>query len=200
MAPLTHLLGSWVIGATGTNNRVDCRLVALAGILRDLDGLGLLLDAFNAAVGRKSLYYLHYHHYLLHGWFGAVLISALLVLFAGQRWRVFLLCLFVFHLHLLCDFVGSRGPSKEDVWPLFYHGPFGKDPMWLWYGQWQLDSWINRILTLALFGLSLGIALRKGYSWVGVFSPRLDRIFVETLRKWEGQIRAHRAANPSRDS
>jgi inner membrane protein len=120
---------------------------------------------------------------------GALLIGGILTLFAQQRLRVFLLCLLVFHLHLLCDFVGSRGPSREDVWPLFYHGPFDKDPMWIWYGQWQLDSWINRIITLVLFAVSLALALRKGHSFVGVFSQRLDAVFVQTLRKWERQIR-----------
>jgi len=39
MNPETHLLASWVIGAKTTDNAHDCRLVALAGILPDADGL-----------------------------------------------------------------------------------------------------------------------------------------------------------------
>ncbi len=41
MNPEVHLFASWVIGAKTTDNPRDCRLVALAGILPDLDGLGL---------------------------------------------------------------------------------------------------------------------------------------------------------------
>jgi len=53
MSPETHLLASWVIGAKGTDNARDCRLVALAGILPDVDGLGLLADWLTRALGWK---------------------------------------------------------------------------------------------------------------------------------------------------
>ena len=129
MYPETHLMASWVIGAKATDNARDCRLVALAGILPDADGLGVVLDAAGRILGHsKTLYYQHYHHYLLHGAFGAVLITVLLSAFARRKWRVALLALAVFHLHLLCDFVGSRGPEPEDLWPIFYFGPFDKEP------------------------------------------------------------------------
>lgn len=189
MNPETHLLASWVIGAKMTDNARDCRLVALAGILPDADGLGLLVDAFNGAfMGRKTFFYQHYHHYLLHGAFGGILITLLLTCFAHRKWRVALLALLVFHLHLLCDLVGSRGPDPVDLWPLFYFGPFTKDPMWIWKGQLPLDAWPNRLLTVCLFAWSLWLAVPRGYSFVGVFSRRLDRVFVEVLRKWHGNL------------
>ena len=189
MTPETHLLASWVIGANATDNARDCRLVALAGILPDADGLGLLVDGATRALGwKKTFFYEHYHHYLLHGAFGALLITGFLVLFAQRKWRVALLCLAVFHLHLLCDFVGSRGPDPVDLWPLFYFGPFTKDPMWIWKGQMPLDSWPNRLLTVGLFGWALWLAVRMGYSFVGVFCTRLDRVFVGVLRKWHADL------------
>jgi inner membrane protein len=189
MSPETHLLASWVIGAKMTDNTRDCRLVALAGVLPDLDGLGLIADAFTRAMGwKKTLFYEHYHHYLLHGALGGLVIAGVLMLFAQRKWRVALLCLAVFHLHLLCDFVGSRGPSPEDLWPIFYLGPFDKDPMWIWKGQWRLDGWQNRIISVALFAWALWLAVQKGYSFVGVFSRRLDRTFVRVLRKWHADL------------
>jgi hypothetical protein len=188
MNPETHLLASWVIGAKLTNNPRDCRLVALAGILPDADGLGVLVDLVSGALGRRTGYYLHYHHYLFHGAFGAILATLLLVCFANRKWRVALLALGVFHLHLLCDLVGSRGPSPEDLWPIFYFGPFSKDPMWLWKHQWPLDAWVNRLLSVFLLFWALRLAVGRGYSFVGVFSPRLDRVFVDVLRKWHKQL------------
>jgi len=185
MSPLTHLLASWVFAAKTTNNPRDCRLVALAGILPDVDGFGLALDLANSALGRKPThFYGQYHHYLLHGIFGAAVVTLLLACFAKQRWRVALLALITFHLHLLTDFVGSRGPSPEDLWPIFYFGPFDKDPMWVWKGQWRLDGWQNRIACLALFAWSLQLAVTRGQSVVGVFNRRADAVFVGVLRGW----------------
>jgi hypothetical protein len=132
---------------------------------------------------------------LLHGIFGGVAIAALLTCFARQRWRVALLALLVFHVHLLCDLVGSRGPEPYDLWPLFYLGPFSKNVMWIWKGQWSLDAWPNRILSVVMFLWSLKIAVRLGYSFVGVFNRRLDEIFVGVLRKWDNTLKT-RLARP----
>ena len=189
MNPETHLLASWVIGAKTTDNERDCRLVALAGILPDADGLGLLVDAANKAFcGRNTFYYQQYHHYLLHGLLGAVLITALVTCFARQKWRVALLALLVVHLHLLCDLVGSRGPDPSDLWPILYLSPFSQHPIWMWKGQWQLDAWPNRVLTVGLFAWALWLAVPRGYSFVGVFSRRADATFVRVLQKWHHQL------------
>src|SRR5829696_1185974 len=114
MSPITHFLGSWLVATATTTNARDRKLVTLAGILPDLDGLGMIADVVNSLISGKESsfhYYQHYHHYLLHGWPGALLVTTLLVWFAGQRWRVAVLCLLMFHLHLVCDLIGSRGPT-----------------------------------------------------------------------------------------
>ena len=189
MSPLTHLFGSWIIATKATDNPRDCRLVALAGILPDADGLGLMLDLANSALGRKAThFYENYHHYLLHGAFGAAVLTLALTCFARQRWRVAMLSLIVFHLHLLCDYVGSRGPSPEDLWAIFYFGPFDKDPMWLWKGQWRLDGWQNKLVFLGVFIWSIKLTLARGHSVVGVFNRRADAV-VGVLRGWQVQLR-----------
>ncbi len=189
MSPLTHLLASWTIGAQGTNNPRDCRLVTLAGILPDADGLGLVIDFANEALGNQpTQFYAHYHHYFLHGWVAALAIAMVFTWLARQRWRVLVLCLAVFHLHLVCDFVGSRGPSTVDLWPIFYFGPLDHTPMWIWKGQWRLDGWQNRVITLALFGWSLWLTVQKGYSPLGVFTRRADEVFVRTLKRWQADL------------
>jgi hypothetical protein len=198
MSPATHLFASWVIAAKTTDNPRDCRLVTLAGILPDLDGLGLIPDVATRALGyRGTMYYEHYHHFLLHGIYGGIAIAMLLACFARHRWRVLLLALLVFHVHLLCDLVGSRGPEPEDLWPIFYDGPFNKNWMWLWKGQWQLDAWRNRILSAVLFVWSLQIAVQLGYSFVGVFNRRLDEKFVGVLRQWNVAWKARLVAPKS---
>ena len=185
MSPITRLLASWTVAAKTTDNPRDCRLVTLAGILPDADGLGLLIDLPNRLLFHKeTFFYPQYHHWLLHGALGAFLISAAMACFARQRWRVALLALIVFHLHLFCDFVGSRGPSPNDIWAIFYFGPFNTLPMWMWQGQWRLDGWQNRVITIALLFWALWLASRRNDSVVGVFNRKADKIFVSVLRKW----------------
>jgi inner membrane protein len=189
MSPLTHLLASWLIAAKTTDNPRDCRLVTLAGVLPDADGLGVAMDLANRALGRPETdYYQHYHHYALHGLPGSLLVAGTFVLLARHRLRTGILALLVFHLHLLFDLLGSRGPSPEDLWPIFYFGPFTKDPMWLWRGQWRLDAWPNQVFTWILLLLALWLATRRGDSFVGVFNRRADDIFVRVLRKWRDAL------------
>jgi hypothetical protein len=186
MSPETHLLASWMVATKATRNRRDCRLVTLAGILPDVDGLGLIPDMINRLLGRReTFYYQHYHHVLLHGIFGAVLIAGVLALFGRDKGRVALWAFLLVHLHLLCDFVGARGPSRDDIWPIYYLAPFTTHLLAFFFKyQWRLDGWQNRIITLALFGWALWIPPRLGHSVVGVFNRRADEVFVAVLRKW----------------
>jgi len=185
MSPETHLLTSWIIGAKTTSNLRDCRLVTLAGIVPDVDGLGLIVDL----VTGRTMYYHQFHHLLLHGAFGAILLATLFALLARDRWKVFLLVLAVYHLHLLCDLAGSRGPAPEDLWPIHYFGPFSREPVWLWRGQWPLDAWPNRLIGVLVLVVALWMPVRLGHSLVGVFNRKADAAFVAILRRWHGLIR-----------
>jgi hypothetical protein len=186
MSPATHLFASWLVASKTTNNLRDRRLVTLSGILPDLDGAGILMDFWKQFTtgDDRFFFYQRYHHSLLHGWFGALVISALLSLCARQHWRVFLLGVLLVHLHFFFDLIGSRGPSAEDIWPIYYLAPFSKDWTWSWKHQFALDSWPNRIFSVALFVCCIQVALKKGDSFVGVFNRRLDQIFVSTLSNW----------------
>jgi hypothetical protein len=191
MAPATHLLVSWIIAAKTTDNPRDCRLVALAGVLPDLDGLGILADWYNSAVGNRDHEYdQRYHHYLMHGALAAVVIPLVLVCFSRQRLRVAFLALLVYHLHLLCDYVGSRGPDPGDKWPIFYLAPFSLQPMWICQWQWQLFGWQNGVISIVLFIWAIAMAIRRGDSFIGVFNRRADAGFVGTLLNWRRSFRA----------
>lgn len=190
MSPITHLLASWVLATKATGNLRDVRLVTLAGLAPDADGLGLVADMVKNAIHRTESYHYYqtYHHSLLHGMAGAIAIAGLATVFAQGRGRVFLLALVVFHLHLLCDLLGSRGPEPGDWWPIFYGAPFSNHPMWLWRDQWRLDGWQNRIITLVLLAWTFGIALKRGESVVAVFNRRADAVFVSTIRQWRDAL------------
>ena len=84
--------------------------------------------------------------------------------------------------------LGSRGPSPADIWPISYGEPLFRLPIWIWRGQWKLDGWQNQTIFLVLFAGTPWLATRRGYSFVELFSQKLDRIFVGTLRKWQHQL------------
>jgi inner membrane protein len=196
MSPITHLLASWVVATKTTDNPRVCRLVALAGLAPDLDGLGLVVDMVRNAIYHTDSYDLYqtYHHSLLHGFPGALLVAGLMAALARRRARVFLLVLATFHLHLLCDLLGSRGPDVGDVWPIYYGAPVWNYPVWIWHGQWRLDGWQNQLITFALLAWSLRLALKRGDSVVAVFNRRADAVFIATLRKWRADFATRRKA------
>ena len=187
MSPITHLVGSWLIASAVTDNSRDRKLVTFAGVLPDLDGFGMVADVVISLIsGEKTNfdYYQEYHHVLLHGWPGAIVISLLLMCFARNKPRVLLWCLVTFHLHLLCDLVGSRGPGVGDLWPICYSEPIFRHPIWVWKGQWMLGGWQNQLVSISLLIASLWLAVKRGYWFFEIVSRRLDSAFVSVLRKW----------------
>jgi hypothetical protein len=119
----------------------------------------------------------------------AVAITAALVCFARRRGRVAVLALLAFHLHLLCDLIGSRGPDPSDKWPIFYLAPLSQHPMWIWKYQWPLFGWQNSVISIVLFVWAMALAIQRGDSIIGVFNRRADAVFVGRLREWRESFR-----------
>ena len=186
MSPITHFLASWSLADALRLRARDRALATWCGVLPDADGLGVLLDVANHLLGGAgSGYYGEYHRAVLHGVFAAVTIPLILSFFAAKRLRMFAVGVLAAHLHFLCDVVGSRGPSPEDLWPLPYLAPFSQRLTIQWSGQWPLDAWPNVLITLLLIAFAFSRAIGAGYSPVGVFGARADRVFVETVRnRW----------------
>jgi len=201
MWPVVHLVGSWLVALATTNNPRDRKLVTLAGVLPDADGLGIIPDVVGSLISGKECtfhYYQTYHHLLLHGWPGAIAISVLLTFFGRQRWRVLFLCLLTFHLHLACDLVGSRGPSPGDLWPICYSEPLFRHPIWFWKHQWKLGGWQNQIVFVVIFIAALWLAVKRGCSFVEIISSRLDSAFVKVLQRWHQNLWAKIKGTPAR--
>jgi inner membrane protein len=167
MNPIVHAELSWLM-AQGLRERRDRILVTVAGLAPDVDGLVLL--------GGEDLY-AKYHHVLFHGYMGALITTALCTAFARQRGPVALLSLAAFHVHLVCDLLGS-GPG----WPLYYFWPTSMRE-WFWKGQWNLASWQNALIGLAATLACLACALRWRRTAVELFSVRWDAEVTRTLRR-----------------
>ncbi len=100
----------------------------------------------------------------------------------GRRAAIAGLVCLTFHLHLLCDVAGSKGPDGSQ-WAIPYLEPFSDAVQWTWSGQWELNAWPNLVLTGALILLAGVFAVRRGRSFLEIASTRLDAVVVQTLRQ-----------------
>jgi len=175
VTPGAHALASWLAAHALRLPRRERRLVTLAGVLPDLDGLGLLMDLANAARHRTTTLYDDLHHVLGHNVFaGLLLVLGVLLLARRARAWAALGALATFHLHLLADLAGSRGPDGY-AWPLAYLWPARPGGALAWKGQWALDGWQNLAILAGLFLLAGLVAARRRRSFLEVVSTRLDR-------------------------
>ncbi len=181
MHPSTHLLVGWLVSETGNLNRKDRFLVTAAGVVPDLDGLGIVGDFVTRNADRPLTWWSDYHHQLGHNLSFGLLYAAMSFGFATKRWKTALLAFISFHLHIVGDIVGGRGPDG-DPWPIAYLWPLTDSVQIAWAGQWKLNAWPNFGITIAALALMFYLAWKRGYSPVGLLSSRADAAFVGALR------------------
>lgn len=135
---LTHIGLSWIVANVGRRSTKDRWLIVLAGVMPDLDGIGILWsDGAYASVHRAAG----------HGLLFIALWIALTVHRADRPWSTTALAALGFHLHLLLDLVGTGGLPIRYFWPLSDWG-------WTYSRRWTLASWPNVVvMVLTLLGV-----------------------------------------------
>ena len=184
MIPPTHFLISWVIAAESTTTRRDRAIVTLAGVIPDIDGFGYPIENW-LTIGwdQPLLWFSDYHHILCHNVGFATLVTVGAAWLSKGNWKSTLLACLTFHLHLLCDVIGSRGVDNYQ-WPVPYLLPFSNAWQWAWSGQWELSAWPNRAIGAGCFALTLWLAWLRGFSPLEMVSQKADLRFVAVLRNW----------------
>lgn len=181
MSPVTHFLTGWVLAAGAGLDRRERAVVTVAAVIPDVDGLGALAELLTRNSQHPLLWFSEYHH-TLHTLAFAVVVSIGAFFVSGRKLMPTVLSFVAFHLHLLEDLVGSRGPDGFD-WPIPYLSPFSTRWNWTWAGQWQLNAWPNVALTLVLLCVTLWLAVKRGYSPVDLFSRKADGPIIHALRR-----------------
>jgi membrane-bound metal-dependent hydrolase YbcI (DUF457 family) len=181
MSPVTHFLTGWVLANSASLNRRDRAAVTLAGVIPDVDGLGIIVELLTRNAAHPLDWFSRYHH-SLHNLGFALFVALAAYAFATRRLKVAGLAFVSFHLHLLEDLLGSRGPDGYP-WPIPYLMPFSRVAELAWRGQWALNAWPNIALTIALLLTTLYLAWRRGFSPLGMLSTRVDAVVVAALRQ-----------------
>ncbi|NLD38657.1 MAG: metal-dependent hydrolase [Desulfatiglans sp.] len=182
MNPVTHLLTGWALAGSFRINRLERAIVTIAGIIPDIDGAGIIYDYLSAGPGFQPWLYWKYHHVLGHNIGFCLLLCLITFSFTKRRLITSLLVFISFHIHLLFDIAGSRGPDGYQ-WPIPYLNPFSDAWQLVWQGQWGLNSWQNIVVTLIELLIMLYIAWRKGISPLEMVSVKANNAFVNSLRK-----------------
>ena len=180
MSPVTHFLTGWVLANTVSLNRRERALVTLAGVVPDIDGLGAVVEILTRHSQHPLEWFSTYHH-ALHTLAFSLVVAGASFIAARQRRKVAALALLSFHLHLLEDLLGARGPDGYQ-WPIPYLMPFSHAGTLTWSGQWPLNAWPNFLLTAILLVVTFYLAWRRGYSPLEMASMKLNAGFVGTLR------------------
>jgi len=157
-------------------------MVLLAGIVPDIDGLGLGVDLITRHTAHPTDYWGDLHHVLGHNLCFGLVVAAVTFMLAQHHWRASMLALLSFHLHLLGDVLGGQGPDG-DQWPIPYLAPFSQSMQWVWSGQWQLNAWPNFVITAVLLAVMFFIAWRRGISPLECLSTRANDALVGALRR-----------------
>ncbi len=222
MSPVTHFFAGWVLACASpvALTRREKALVVAAAVAPDLDGLGAVPELLTRNSAHPVLWFSEYHHQL-HTLAFAIVCTIGAFLVAGplakrkvlhdesgpsteqhgspkhlvpprHPWTASLLVFISFHLHLLCDLVGARGPDGYQ-WPIPYLKPFSDAAQLTWHGQWALNGWQNFVITGALLAVTLWIAWRFQTSPLELVSEPANRAFTRTLRQ-RFPLKANRAA------
>ena len=182
MSPVTHFFMGWAVASTIPSlTKRDRALVTWASVIPDIDGLGIVAEVLTRNSPHPLTWWSDYHHVLGHNLGFALVVCAVAGVICKDRIKTTLLVGLSFHLHLLADLAGARGPDG-DQWPIPYLLPFSSKLQLTWAGQWALNAWPNLLTTAVLIGLAVVLAHRRGYSPLEMFSKRGDAAFVHALR------------------
>jgi len=193
MSPFTHFLIGWSVATSCNLTRKERTFVTIAGIAPDIDGAGLILDFLGSHQEQALVFWGKYHHISGHNIGLGLFLAIAAFAMSTRRWLVSFLVMVSFHLHLVGDLLGSKGPDGYQ-WPIPYLLPFSDAWQWIWAGQWQLNAWPNFVVTGVVTWYMFYFAWRKGVSPLEIISSKANTSFVDTLRNRFGMPNRKSAA------
>jgi hypothetical protein len=187
MSPVTHFLTGWLVANTTKLKKRERILITMAGVIPDIDGLVIIVDFFTRNSERPLHLWGKFHHVLSHNIGFAIVVTIVSYFLAKNRKIITAILVWIsFHLHLLGDLVGARGPEGYH-WPVPYLLPFSNNWQLAWKGQWALNAWPNFIITGVALCCTFFLAWKRNFSPLEMISPKADKLFTNTLHKRFGE-------------
>jgi inner membrane protein len=205
MSPVTHFFAGWLLasvspaGRPTTLTRREKALVVAAAVAPDIDGIGIIPELLTRNTSHPLLWFSQYHHSLHTLAFALVCTVAAYIVAGPMADFTFgpviqgrrspshpgltaFLVFISFHLHLLCDLIGARGPDG-DQWPIPYLTPVSNTLQLTWHGQWALNAWQNFVITAFFLLATFWIAWRYAVSPLELVSEPANQALTQTLRQ-----------------
>ncbi len=173
---------SWLSSNLIKINVRERRIITVSGIAPDIDGIGLLFDPVLKIAGYSLNIWGEYHHSLHNLGFCLLVTMAAYLISTVNKFKVAGMAFIIFHLHLLCDLIGSRGPDGYQ-WPISYLEPFSGVASFTWQYQWELNAWPNIVIGLMLYVLMFWYAKLNRLSPFEVISKKANDAFIRILDK-----------------
>ncbi|PKL43755.1 MAG: metal-dependent hydrolase [Candidatus Riflebacteria bacterium HGW-Riflebacteria-1] len=175
---ITHAFIGWSAGVRISTRAGDIALITAASLLPDIDAFGAVIDIIN---GGEAVYFSSFHHKFGHCLPFCLLLLPVVYWLSRRNLRLTAWFAGVFHLHLLCDIIGARGPDGYQ-WPVYYLWPFSETGL-TWSGQWHINAWPNILITCLLLVDFLRQAAQIGFTPLRLVSREADSVLVSTLQK-----------------
>lgn len=164
MSPVVHGLIAWLLAAFFLKDVNDRRLVIIAGVALDIDGIFVL-----TGVGD----FMKYHHTFGHSYIFGFPLAITAAILAKNKNLVFPVALGTFSLHLIADIIGTNWA----VYPLYPFSMFGMS-----IEQYLSNFMIYYIINLIAFVLVLSMVIiviyRKEFSPIEFISEKLDNQII----------------------
>jgi inner membrane protein len=173
---------SWLISNSIDVKQRERLLITVAGVIPDIDGIGIVIDIVNKWLGHNTDYWGQFHHQLHCIGFCLFISIGCCFLTKANRVKVAIVAFVVFHLHLVCDLIGGRGPDGYQ-WPIPYWLPFSSQVSLTWQGQWALNSWPNIVIGILLLLGIVAITNVKYRSPFELLSSKMDTAFVNLITR-----------------
>jgi membrane-bound metal-dependent hydrolase YbcI (DUF457 family) len=162
VSPITHGALAWLLALIILKNVNDRRMVVIAGVLPDIDGIFVL---FNEELFQE--YHHTFGHYLVFG----ILLSITVGLMGNDKKKVFI-AFGAFLLHLIADIIGAW--SVQPFYPV-YNQSFSAD-MIISFDI--IQSIIHPAINITLITLVISIAYFKEISPIEFISAKLDKTVI----------------------
>lgn len=179
MAPQQHLVISWVLSNLNRDIRRDRIFCTLCGVVADIDGLGIIIDAIRG--DKLHTCYCTWHHLVTHNILTLLIIGTLAYFVCSRKILPVVIAIVTYLTHLLFDLVGS-GCADGTTWPMWPFWPFSRyeiDLSW----QWPLNDYKNVLITAIFVVIMLVIAAKNKRSLLEVVSPKLDRYCIDVIER-----------------